>query len=48
MARSRRTPAGSGRWSAPTFASTKVDLADLGGFVGTTPGRLSTANQSAA
>jgi AsmA family protein len=30
------------------LASTKVDLADLGGFVGTTPGRLSTANQSAA
>src|SRR5437764_572996 len=30
------------------LASTKVDLADLGGFVGTTPGRLSTANQSTA
>jgi AsmA family protein len=30
------------------LASTKVDLADLGGFVGTTPGRQSTANQSAA
>jgi hypothetical protein len=30
------------------LASTKVDLADLGGFVGTTPGRLSTPNQSAA
>jgi AsmA family protein len=30
------------------LASTKVDLADLGGFVGTTPGRLSTANQSKA
>ena len=30
------------------LASTKVDLADLGGFIGTTPGRLSTANQSAA
>ena len=30
------------------LASTKIDLADLGGFVGTTPGRLSTANQSAA
>jgi uncharacterized protein involved in outer membrane biogenesis len=29
------------------LASTKVDLADLGGFIGTTPGRLSTANQSA-
>jgi hypothetical protein len=29
------------------LASTNVDLADLGGFVGTTPGRLSTANQSA-
>jgi AsmA family protein len=28
--------------------STKIDLADLGGFIGTTPGRLSTANQSAA
>jgi AsmA family protein len=30
------------------LASAKVDLADLGGFIGTTPGRLSTANQSAA
>jgi hypothetical protein len=30
------------------LASTKVDLADLGGFIGTTPGRQSTANQSAA
>jgi uncharacterized protein involved in outer membrane biogenesis len=30
------------------LASTKVDLADLGGFVGATPGRLSTAYQSAA
>ena len=30
------------------LASTKIDLADLGGFIGTTPGRLSTANQSAA
>ena len=30
------------------LASTKVDLADLGGFIGATPGRQSTANQSAA
>jgi AsmA family protein len=30
------------------LASTKVDLADLGGFIGTTPGRLSTPNQTAA
>src|SRR5207248_282371 len=30
------------------LASAKLDLADLGGFIGTTPGRLSTANQSAA
>jgi AsmA family protein len=30
------------------LASTKIDLADLGGFIGTTPGRLSTPNQSAA
>lgn len=30
------------------LASTKVDLADLGGFIGTTPGRLSTPNQSPA
>ena len=30
------------------LASTKVDLADLGGFVGTAPGRQSTANQSVA
>ena len=30
------------------LASTNIDLADLGGFIGTTPGRLSTANQSAA
>lgn len=28
------------------LTSTKIDLADLGGFVGTTPGRLSTPNQS--
>jgi uncharacterized protein involved in outer membrane biogenesis len=33
---------------AADLASAKVDLADLGGFIGTTPGRLSTANQSAA
>ena len=30
------------------LASTKIDLADLGGFIGTTPGRQSTVNQSAA
>ena len=30
------------------LASTKIDLADLGGFIGTTPGRLSTPNQSSA
>jgi uncharacterized protein involved in outer membrane biogenesis len=30
------------------LTSTKIDLADLGGFIGTTPGRLSTANQSTA
>jgi hypothetical protein len=29
------------------LTSTKIDLADLGGFVGTTPSRLSTPNQSA-
>jgi AsmA family protein len=29
------------------LASTKVDLADLGGFIGATPGRQSTVNQSA-
>jgi uncharacterized protein involved in outer membrane biogenesis len=30
------------------LTSTKIDLADLGGFIGSTPGRLSTPNQSAA
>jgi hypothetical protein len=30
------------------LASTKVDLADLGGFIGATPGRQSTVNQSAS
>lgn len=30
------------------LASTRVDLADLGGFIGATPGRQSTVNQSAA
>ena len=30
------------------LVSTKIDLADLGGFIGTTPGRLSTPNQSSA
>jgi hypothetical protein len=30
------------------LASTKIDLADLGGFIGTTPGRMSTPNQSVA
>jgi hypothetical protein len=30
------------------LASTKVDLADLGGFIGAIPGRQSTVNQSAA
>jgi uncharacterized protein involved in outer membrane biogenesis len=29
------------------LTSTKIDLADLGGFIGATPGRLSTPNQSA-
>ena len=31
-----------------TLLSHRVDLADLGGFIGTTPGRRGTANQSAA
>jgi uncharacterized protein involved in outer membrane biogenesis len=31
-----------------TLASRRVDLADLGGFIGSTPGRVSTPNQSAA
>ena len=30
------------------LASAKIDLADLGGFIGTTPGRLATPNQSSA
>jgi uncharacterized protein involved in outer membrane biogenesis len=31
-----------------TLASKRVDLADLGGFIGSTPGRVSTPGQSAA
>jgi uncharacterized protein involved in outer membrane biogenesis len=31
-----------------TLASRRVDLADLGGFIGSTPGRVSTPGQSAA
>ncbi len=31
-----------------TLSSRRIDLADLGGFIGSTPGRVSTPNQSAA